>query len=94
MWHVSVARINSDLTGIVPVERWSGAVLAGARELHRRVLIGRGQNWELEEIGEMAVHRRRRLSDEEMGILFSIKPDAPVFTHGVALRCIAGAVNK
>lgn len=88
MWHVSIAKINSTGTAIVPVTLWPGAVTEGALALQRRILIGRGQSWERAERGDMAVHLRRRLSAEEMALLFRVKPAAPVFTHGCALKAM------
>jgi hypothetical protein len=45
-----------------------------------------GDGWQMWEDGDCAKHTRRRLSPNEMKLLYSILPTAPVFTHGCALQ--------
>jgi hypothetical protein len=88
VWHVSVARINKTMTGIIPVGEWPNNVRRQARELQERVLRGVGGQWEVAEEGVSAVHLRRRLSPDEMRLLYSAHPMCPVFTHGEALKVV------
>ena len=88
MWHVSIARIARSLDRVLLVSEWPPNVLRQARELQSRVLRGIGGEWEREEIGESAVHLRRRLSIEEMKLLRQVNASCPVFTHGAALAAI------
>ena len=88
VWHVSVARLNKTMSGIVPVSEWPNNVRRQASELQDRVLSGVGGTWQKDESGEMAIHRRRRLSVEEIRLLHLTLPVAPVFTHGEAMKCI------
>lgn len=85
-WHVSIARVSRGMDRILPVETWPPNVLRQARELQRKVLQGVGCRWELEEMGESALHLRRRLSPKEMGLLHMVNSACPVFTHGAALK--------
>lgn len=71
---------------ILPVCEWPLNVLRQARELQRLKLAGVGGSWEMEEVGEAALHLRRRLSPKEMGLLHMVNSACPVFTHGAALR--------
>lgn len=89
VWHVSVARIARTLDRVLEVSEWPPNVLRQARELQRKVLRGVGGTWEKEEIGEMALHFRRRLSADEMKLLHQVNAACPVFTHGGALAEIA-----
>ncbi len=86
MWHVSVARIHRSMIKLLPLKEWPGAVKAGAEALARRVILGRGQDWEFVELGDSALHLRRRLSVDEMKILYKVDPLLPVFTHGKAME--------
>ena len=93
MWHVSIARLNRRGDRILPVEEWPRVVRNQATDLQKRVLKGVGGTWELLELGESAIHLRRRLSAEEMSLLHQIRSDCPVFTHGEALSVIARSAN-
>jgi hypothetical protein len=85
VWHVSIARLNRKMDGIIPVSEWPNTLKSQASELKQRVLSGVGGQWERHEIGDMAVHLRRRLSREEMKLLHQVNSTCPVFTHGAAL---------
>jgi hypothetical protein len=69
---------------LIPVTEWPQNVIRQARELQTRILHGVGGNWEMEEKGGMALHLRRRLSIEEMNLLYQVNRTCPVFTHGAA----------
>lgn len=88
MWHVSVARLNPNTPQRpLAVAQWPGAVMAGAKELQRRVLLGAGGlGWQATEIGQWAIHLRRHLSAAEMTYLYKTRPSCPVFTHGAAMQ--------
>lgn len=88
MWHVSIARISKRGDRILKVEEWPNTVRNQASELADRVLYGVGGLWQVDEIGECAIHRRRRLSEDEMGLLYKVLPTCPVFTHGEALKVV------
>lgn len=85
VWHVSVARMSRTFERIIPVAEWPPNVMRQARDVQHRTLTGVGGTWMLEEIGETALHLRRRLSREEMRLLFRDHPSCPVFTHGSAM---------
>jgi hypothetical protein len=93
VWHVSVARIARSMDRILLVAEWPPNVLRQARDIQRRVLGGVGGEWQREEIGESAIHLRRRLSVEEMKILHQVNALCPVFTHGAALSEIAKSIT-
>lgn len=75
----------------MPVSEWPNTVRRDASELQNRILAGVGGEWQQDEIGESAVHRRRRLSEAEMVALYQVRPTCPVFTHGEALKAVLGA---
>lgn len=68
------------------VSEWPPNVLRQARDLQKHVLRGVGGTWEREELGDCAIHMRRRLSVTEMQLLHGINASCPVFTHGAALQ--------
>jgi hypothetical protein len=86
VWHVSVARLSRSMDRVLSVSEWPPNVLRQARELQRRILQMVGGTWEREEIGDSALHLRRRLSREEMALLHQVNSTCPVFTHGAALK--------
>ena len=86
VWHVSIARIAKSMDRIVPVEEWQPITHRQARELQDLILVGVGGTWQMDEIGVSALHRRRRLSDDEMRLLHQVNSQCPVFTHGEALK--------
>lgn len=55
-----------------------------AQKILLDAIAGVGGEWQMWEDGEIAKHTRRRLSPQEMSLLFSILSTAPVFTHGKA----------
>jgi hypothetical protein len=91
VWHVSIARLNRRMDGIIPVTEWPNTVNNQASELKERVLCGVGGSWQRHEVGERAVHLRRRLSRDEMKLLYTINSACPVFTDGAAMAEILTA---
>jgi hypothetical protein len=89
VWHVSVARINRAGDALIPVTQWPNNVLRQAKDLQDAVLRGvGGTDWQRDEVGESAIHRRRRLSAEEMRLLHQVNSQCPVFTHGKAMSAV------
>jgi len=91
VWHVSIARLSKRGDRLLKVDEWPNTVCEAAAILAARVLGGVGGTWELNETGDWAIHRRRRLSEEETRLLYSVRPDCPVFTHGEALKVVLSA---
>ena len=88
VWHVSIARLSRSLDRVLLCSEWPPNVLRQARELQRRVLQGAGGDWEREDIGETALHLRRRLSADEINLLYKVNTSCPVFTRGAALEAV------
>ncbi len=84
VWHVSIARISRTMDRVLPTSEWPNVTLKQARKMREFMLRGAGGEWEKEEIGEKALHLRRRLNQKEIDMLFEVKADCPVFTHGAA----------
>ena len=88
VWHVSIARISRSGDRLLMVGEWPNNVRIQASALADKVLAGVGGTWQMDEIGDSAIHRRRRLSAEEMRLLYQINHSFPVFTHGQALKAV------
>ncbi len=88
VWHVSIARLSRSGDRVLQVSEWPNSIRREASELANGVLSGVGGTWERDETGECAIHRRRRLSEGEMRLLFQIRATCPVFTHGEALKAV------
>lgn len=71
---------------MLKIAEWPNNVRNAASELANRILSGVGGQWQMDEAGDVAIHRRRRLSADEMRLLHQVRPTCPVFTHGAALR--------
>ena len=71
---------------MVPIADWPQSMLANANQVAANALRGVGAEWEMVEMGDKALHVRRRCNASEMRVLYSVNPAAPVFTHGCALR--------
>lgn len=85
VWHASVARIARDRQSIKPRALWRPGEVAYARNVLVNTLAGVGNvDREWREDGELAVHVRRQLKPWEIDVLYELRPDAPVFTHGQA----------
>jgi len=91
VWHVSIARLNKRGDQLLKVQEWPNNVRNQASELANRVLSGVGGLWQQDEIGDCAIHRRRRLSADEMRLLHKINASCPVFTYGQALKAVLPA---
>jgi hypothetical protein len=88
VWHVSIARLSKRMDRVFPVSDWPNSVMRQAVEMADRILSGVGGEWRLQEIGDCAIHHRRRLSVSEMKHLLLINANCPVFTHGKAMSSL------
>ncbi len=67
MWHASIAKLGSSAP--VPTDRWGDGVRHSANRLLTEALSGVGKEPTVTTMRKIAVHMRRSLSDEEMGML-------------------------
>lgn len=90
VWHVSIARSDPVHLRVLRLSEWRAQTFRNAREIAHKMLLGVGGDWQMEEVGESALHTRRRLSAAEMGLLFQVNNACPVFTHGAARQAMEG----
>jgi hypothetical protein len=94
VWHASIARINNQFSAIVPIEDWSPQLKSAAEQIAIKMLHGIGSHtWQRREIGDYAIHFRRRLTPKEMQLLHAVNSSCPVFTHGAALQAMDEATR-
>lgn len=85
VWHVSVARIHPDRRKIKPVYQWMEHEVRAAAAIAVKTLDGVGNKLhEWHERGDDAIHIRRQLTQPEIELLHTVRPQCPVFTHGNA----------
>ena len=67
MWHASIARLGR--TAPISTTRWGDGVIREAKRQLFKALLGVGREPTVLSMRRIALHVRRSLSDEEMGLL-------------------------
>lgn len=83
VWHASVA-LWRNLHGPASTRTWTASEMGSASLFMSCALSGVGGETVMDEVGEVAIHRRIRLTPAEILALSRVNPRCPVFTHGKA----------